>query len=177
MLFHPIAGRWRPACLRAATASVETVSPPSEFPGYHPAPVASKTAPCGVTYDLQGRFLSTHSWFRPNSDALPKRSANNMSSLNISIRHQLSQDEALARIKKGIAHLKSQYSEHLSNLEENWNGNRGTFGFSAIGFPVSSTVVVNASDVAVDLALPFAALAFKGKIESTLRDMLTKLLA
>ncbi|HEV2395307.1 MAG TPA: hypothetical protein VGS27_00005, partial [Candidatus Sulfotelmatobacter sp.] len=28
VLFHPIAGRWRPACLRAATVSVETVSPP-----------------------------------------------------------------------------------------------------------------------------------------------------
>ena len=28
MVFHPIAGRWRPACLRVATASVETVSPP-----------------------------------------------------------------------------------------------------------------------------------------------------
>src|SRR5207245_1378937 len=31
MFFHPIAGRWRPACLRVATASVETVSPPSEL--------------------------------------------------------------------------------------------------------------------------------------------------
>jgi len=31
VLFHPIAGRWGPACLRAATASVETVSPPLEL--------------------------------------------------------------------------------------------------------------------------------------------------
>ena len=31
MLFHPIAGRWGPACLRAATAPVETVSPPLEL--------------------------------------------------------------------------------------------------------------------------------------------------
>jgi hypothetical protein len=28
VFFHPIAGRWRPACLLAATTSVETVSPP-----------------------------------------------------------------------------------------------------------------------------------------------------
>jgi hypothetical protein len=35
VLFHPIAGRWGPACLRAATASVETVSPPLETLFYH----------------------------------------------------------------------------------------------------------------------------------------------
>jgi hypothetical protein len=35
VLFHPIAGRWGPACLRAATASVETVSPPLEALFYH----------------------------------------------------------------------------------------------------------------------------------------------
>jgi hypothetical protein len=31
LVFHPIAGRWRPACLRVATASVETVSPPARY--------------------------------------------------------------------------------------------------------------------------------------------------
>jgi hypothetical protein len=28
LVFHPFKGRWGPACLRVATASVETVSPP-----------------------------------------------------------------------------------------------------------------------------------------------------
>ena len=31
MVFHLVTGRWLPACLLAATASVETVSPPEDF--------------------------------------------------------------------------------------------------------------------------------------------------
>jgi len=51
MFFHPIAGRWRPACLRVATASVETVSPPSELyrntVGRSRPPVRSECRPGG----------------------------------------------------------------------------------------------------------------------------------
>src|SRR5712691_3458354 len=51
MFFHPIAGRWRPACLRVATASVETVSPPSELyrntAGRSRPPVRSERRPGG----------------------------------------------------------------------------------------------------------------------------------
>jgi hypothetical protein len=44
VLFHPIAGRWGPACLRAAAVSVETVSPPLEPPEYHSARSGCKIA-------------------------------------------------------------------------------------------------------------------------------------
>jgi hypothetical protein len=45
VLFHPIAGRWGPACLRAATASVETVSPPLQHLFYHFCRYAAFTRP------------------------------------------------------------------------------------------------------------------------------------
>jgi hypothetical protein len=35
VVFHQVTGRWTPACLRAATASVETVSPPQTLLFYH----------------------------------------------------------------------------------------------------------------------------------------------
>jgi len=49
LFFHPIAGRWRPACLRVATASVETVSPPLEYSElYHLNVEAFRTPVVGV---------------------------------------------------------------------------------------------------------------------------------
>ena len=46
VMFHPIPGRWRPACLRAATGSVDTVSPPSVYIEYCPA--QTSVNPLGV---------------------------------------------------------------------------------------------------------------------------------
>src|SRR5437899_12313901 len=59
MFFHPIAGRWRPACLRVATASVETVSPPSELyrntAGRSRPPMATAAQRGTVAYPGRGR--------------------------------------------------------------------------------------------------------------------------
>jgi len=59
MFFHPIAGRWRPACLRVATASVETVSPPSELyrntTGRSRPPMATAAQRGTVAYPGRGR--------------------------------------------------------------------------------------------------------------------------
>jgi Putative polyhydroxyalkanoic acid system protein (PHA_gran_rgn) len=46
-----------------------------------------------------------------------------------------------------------------------------------MGQKASGTVTVNPSDVAVQLTLPFAASLFKSKIESGIRDSLTRILA
>ncbi len=100
-----------------------------------------------------------------------------MPNLTISVPHQLTQEEALGRVKRGIAHLKTQYSSQMNNLQESWDGNVGKFSFSALGFPVSGVGTVNPQDVTADIDLPFAAAPFKGKIESALREKLTNLLA
>jgi uncharacterized phage protein gp47/JayE len=100
-----------------------------------------------------------------------------MSNMNISIPHNLSQDEALKRIKDAIAQTKTQHSGNIKDLQENWNGNVGTFSGSAMGQAVSVTVTVNASEVVLDLELPFAATFFKGKIEADIRAFAAGLLS
>ena len=45
------------------------------------------------------------------------------------------------------------------------------------GFPVSGTLIVKPSEVEISGDLPFAAMLFKGKIESGIHDQLKKLLA
>jgi Putative polyhydroxyalkanoic acid system protein (PHA_gran_rgn) len=97
--------------------------------------------------------------------------------MNIAIPHNLSQDEALSRIKNAIAQAKSQHSGNIKDLQENWNGNVGTFSGSGMGQAASGTITVNSSEITFDLALPFAATFFKGKIEHSLRDFAAQLLA
>jgi hypothetical protein len=46
-----------------------------------------------------------------------------------------------------------------------------------MGFDVSGKVDVEDHEVNMDGQIPFAALAFKGKIESVLREKMTELLA
>ena len=100
-----------------------------------------------------------------------------MPNLNLTIPHNLSQDEALRRIKDAIAQAKSQNSSKIENLQENWNGHVGIFSGSAMGQSASGTITVNPSAIAFDLALPFAATFFKSKIEAGIRDFAAKLLA
>jgi hypothetical protein len=100
-----------------------------------------------------------------------------MPNLNIAIPHNLSQDEALQRIKDAIAHSKVEHSNSIKDLQENWNGNVGTFSGSGMGQTVSATITVNASEIVFDLELPFAASFFKRPIETGIRDFTVKLLS
>lgn len=95
---------------------------------------------------------------------------NRMPGINISVPHELSQDEALSRVKRLLGQVEAQFSDKISELQESWVGYVGTFSFSAMGFPVSGTFTVTASEVILQSTLPFAALPFKGKIESTIRE-------
>jgi hypothetical protein len=100
-----------------------------------------------------------------------------MSDLMVSVSHRLSQDEALRRIRAVVSHAKVQYADKINDLRDSWNGYVGTFDVSGMGQKASGNVAVNPSDVTVQIKLPFAALLFKSKIESRIRDTLTRILA
>ena len=95
----------------------------------------------------------------------------------VSVSHRLSQDEALRRIRALIAQVKVQYSGKISDLHESWNGYLGVFDASGMGQRGAGTVAVNPTDVTVQITLPFAISLFKSKIESGIRDALTRILA
>jgi hypothetical protein len=100
-----------------------------------------------------------------------------MSDLMVSVSHRLSQDEALRRIRAAVAHAKVQYSDKINDLHDSWNGYSGAFDVSGMGQKASGTVAVNPSDVTVQITLSFAASLFKSKIESGIRDTLSRMLA
>jgi len=99
-----------------------------------------------------------------------------MPKLEIKIPHTLSQQEALTRIQNALPQLKVQHSDKISDLEETWSGNTGTFKFKLSGFKVSGSVIVEDSVVIITGDLPFLAVPFKSQIENTIRQQTEVLL-
>ncbi len=99
-----------------------------------------------------------------------------MPKLGLAVSHSLTQEEAVKRIRDLLNEVKTQFAGKISDLHEEWDENTGTFDFSAMGFPVSGTLTVQASQVEISGNLPFAAMLFKGKIEAAIKDRATTLL-
>lgn len=94
----------------------------------------------------------------------------------INVPHELGKDDALNRIKDILVQAKAQYGDKISDLQESWTDDGGTFSFKAMGFKISGAMTVTDSDVEIVGDYPFAALPFKGSIESTLRERAERLL-
>jgi hypothetical protein len=105
-----------------------------------------------------------------------KKLPNNMADLNISIPHKLSQDEARERIKNLFIDLKRDHKDKVNNIREEWNGNSGSFGFSAMGFNLSGTIDVTPSTVDISANLPMAVMLFKGQIRRLIEEKGSELL-
>jgi hypothetical protein len=100
-----------------------------------------------------------------------------MPSLSLTVPHGLGQAEALTRLQGFLEKLKQRHQDKVSNLEEQWQDNRLDYSFSTYGFNIKGDLTVEPDKVQVNGALPFAAMMFKGKIEQTIRDELTRLLS
>ena len=100
-----------------------------------------------------------------------------MANVTVVVPHRLPQDEALNRIKQFIAQARVQYADRIGDLQENWNGYVGAFSFAGSGVSASGNIIVNPGDVTIQSTLPLMAMMFKGKIESTVRDVLSRVLA
>jgi hypothetical protein len=109
--------------------------------------------------------------------AASKTGGNNMPRIHVSVSHQLTQADALERIKKAISEAKKQNPEKVRELNESWEGYVGRFSGTAMGHSVAASVAVNSAEVTVDGKLPLLATPFQGKIETAIQDMLRRLLA
>ncbi len=94
----------------------------------------------------------------------------------VTVQHQLGKEEALGRIKGILSQAKSQYGDSISDLQENWTDDGGTFSLRARGFRISGELDVSDTDVSITGDYPFAVMPFKGAIETTLRERAERLL-
>jgi putative polyhydroxyalkanoic acid system protein len=100
-----------------------------------------------------------------------------MPTLEMTINHNLPQQEALQRIKKLLSETKRDHGDKIQDLKETWNGNEGNFSFKAQGFDISGTLSVEASSVELKAKIPFAVSLFKGQITKAINEKATQLLS
>ena len=74
--------------------------------------------------------------------------------LVLTIPHSLGREEAIRRLKRGMASVVSAVPV-VDIKEETWNGNRLSFKVSGMGQEASGTAEVNDADVRVEVLLPW----------------------
>ena len=100
-----------------------------------------------------------------------------MPKINLSVAHNLSQEDAKIRIARLMADSRSRFAGRVSNVAESWNGYADAFSFDAMGFSVSGHLEVQPSQVLIEMTVPWAAYPFKARIESEILTHAKELLA
>ncbi len=100
-----------------------------------------------------------------------------MPSFSTEVPHQIGQEDATNRLKGFMDKVRNRYKDQVSDLSESWEENVLTFAFKSYGFKISGTLTVEDAAARLDGKLPFAAVAFKGKIQQSIATELEKVLA
>ncbi|MEM6799116.1 MAG: polyhydroxyalkanoic acid system family protein [Planctomycetota bacterium] len=99
-----------------------------------------------------------------------------MPGFDVSVPHSLDRAEATERLKGFSEKIKQQMGDQVSDLEQSWDGDCLSFGFSTFGFRITGDLTVDDDAIAVKGDLPFAAAMFKGKITSAIKEQIAKIL-
>jgi hypothetical protein len=75
--------------------------------------------------------------------------------LSVLIPHRLGKEEALRRLKSGIAGAAAQFSSVLTVQEQIWTDNRLQFHIKALGQAVSGSIDVDDQHVKLEVLLPW----------------------
>ncbi len=100
-----------------------------------------------------------------------------MPKMNLTIPHTLTQEEAITKIKSFMKSNKESMEAQVKDVSHQWEAETLTFAFKTMGMKISGTMTVHEDNVGIRCDLPFSAMMFKGKIESTVTEQLGKLLA
>jgi hypothetical protein len=100
-----------------------------------------------------------------------------MPKFSVTIPHELSKDEAVQRLGGFSEKVQQRFKDTIKDFEQSWDGDVSNFSFKTYGMAIAGKIHIDAPEVKLDGDLPFAAMMFKGKIEQSIRDELTKLLA
>lgn len=96
--------------------------------------------------------------------------------LIVSIPHRLGREEALRRIKSGIATARTNYASLLAIHEETWTDDRLAFNVSALGQSASGLIDVADDHVRLEVTLPWLLAKFAEKFTPAIRKEGTLLL-
>ena len=94
-----------------------------------------------------------------------------MPKIELTVAHNLGQEEARDRIARLMADSRAHFAGQITNVIESWNGYVDAFSFEAMGFATNGQLEVQPSQVLIEMHLPWAAYPFKARIE---REILTQ---
>ena len=73
--------------------------------------------------------------------------------------------------------VSERYKDQVSSIDGAWEENRLHFSLTTFGFTISGDLTVEEDLAVLEGQLPFAAMAFKGKVEQGIKAELEKALA
>lgn len=97
-----------------------------------------------------------------------------MPGFQVNVPHGLGQQQAVERLKVFLQRIAEKYKDQVSKMEGNWVDNILTFAMTTYGFTITGKLTVDDNSARLEGQLPFAAFAFKGKIEKSIEDELRK---
>jgi putative polyhydroxyalkanoate system protein len=100
-----------------------------------------------------------------------------MPKFGVRVPHSLTQTEARSRLERFAELLQQKYQDKVSDLDQSWEGDTLKFRFKSYGIQLQGGIAVNDKELDLNGELPFAAMMFKGKIESEIREQLEKIVA
>ena len=100
-----------------------------------------------------------------------------MPHLQVRVPHTLTQQEAQQRLARFVELLHDSYGHQVTDLDQAWQDDTLRFRFKAYGFQLAGTITLADHELDVRGDLPFSALIFRGRIESAIREQLTRLMA
>ena len=99
-----------------------------------------------------------------------------MPKFHLEVPHNVSAEEGKSRLERFIESLQAKFGDKVSDLSQAWNGNTLSFSFKSFGFKVAGAIDSLEKKLDVNGDLPFAAMMFKGKIETEIREQLSRLM-
>jgi hypothetical protein len=96
--------------------------------------------------------------------------------LVVSIPHRLGREEAVRRLKTGLAAVRTSYSALLTIREGTWTGDHLVFQVSAIGQSATGSIDVADDHVRLEVTLPWLLAKLAEKITPAIRKEATLML-
>jgi hypothetical protein len=96
--------------------------------------------------------------------------------LTVSIPHRLGREEAVRRLKTGLASVRANYSNLIAVDREEWAGDKLDLSMRALGQHSSGSIEVFENHLLIEITLPWLLAKFAERVVPTIRKEATLLL-
>jgi hypothetical protein len=100
-----------------------------------------------------------------------------MPGFDVTVPNPMGQEKAVQRLHSLSAGMKKRFEGQVKDWTETWSDNAMDFSFKTLGATIKGKLTVDESTARIHGDLPFMAMAFKGQIEKSIKEEMTKALA